>query len=259
MNTKLTDVQQAVYEALGEASMAWTPIPSGVFRSTRCKAIGDRLIAALNRHAKPTPTEPDHAEIQKDYELAHKAIEHEAAHRPTKGGPLTYCGDCSKWLTSKCKYGEDVNFHNGHYGCEEYCLVIPTPATPCPKGEKDPLADVMELCKKYEFVKSSEIMRVLGLGNKKELTEHMAAVTPMTEDYKMYCLEKVELPILELAAKKCVRLRCARNEKGVWVISLRAPMSIRGYRSVVHADTYALAEASARAFLEGLDDVKEVK
>ena len=57
MNTKLTDIQQAVYEALGEASMAWTPIPSGMFESTRCKEIGDRLIEALSLHAKPTPTE----------------------------------------------------------------------------------------------------------------------------------------------------------------------------------------------------------
>lgn len=36
-----------VYEALGEASMAWSEIPSGVFDSEKCAAIGEKLIAVV--------------------------------------------------------------------------------------------------------------------------------------------------------------------------------------------------------------------
>lgn len=44
MNTK----EELIFQALGAASMCWTGSPSGVFDSTRCKQIGDELIAALD-------------------------------------------------------------------------------------------------------------------------------------------------------------------------------------------------------------------
>lgn len=36
-----------VYEALGEASMAWSELPSGVFDSEKCVAIGEKLISVV--------------------------------------------------------------------------------------------------------------------------------------------------------------------------------------------------------------------
>jgi hypothetical protein len=39
--------EELIFQALGAASMCWSGTPSGVFDSTRCKQIGDELIAAL--------------------------------------------------------------------------------------------------------------------------------------------------------------------------------------------------------------------
>ena len=39
--------EELIFQALGAASMCWTGTPSGVFDSTRCKQIGEELIAAL--------------------------------------------------------------------------------------------------------------------------------------------------------------------------------------------------------------------
>lgn len=38
--------------ALGEASMCWSEVPKGVFESTRCKGIVDRVIKAIEEHDK---------------------------------------------------------------------------------------------------------------------------------------------------------------------------------------------------------------
>ena len=44
-----------VFEALGEASMCWEPRPSTeVFDSIACKAVGERLIAALDAESPDT-------------------------------------------------------------------------------------------------------------------------------------------------------------------------------------------------------------
>lgn len=40
--------EELIFQALGAASMCWTGTPSGVFDSTRCKQIGEELIAALD-------------------------------------------------------------------------------------------------------------------------------------------------------------------------------------------------------------------
>ena len=39
--------EELIFQALGAASMCWTGAPSGTFDSSRCKQIGDELIAAL--------------------------------------------------------------------------------------------------------------------------------------------------------------------------------------------------------------------
>jgi hypothetical protein len=39
--------EELIFQALGAASMCWTGAPSGTFDSTRCKQIGEELIAAL--------------------------------------------------------------------------------------------------------------------------------------------------------------------------------------------------------------------
>jgi len=37
----------AIFEALGEASMSWSEIPTGVFDATNCERIGNELIEKL--------------------------------------------------------------------------------------------------------------------------------------------------------------------------------------------------------------------
>lgn len=46
--------EQAIFEALGAASVAWEQTPQGVFDSTRAKAIGEALVAKLEELA-PVP------------------------------------------------------------------------------------------------------------------------------------------------------------------------------------------------------------
>ena len=40
-------IESAIFQALGEASMCWDPRPTGIFDSTRCKDVGERLITTL--------------------------------------------------------------------------------------------------------------------------------------------------------------------------------------------------------------------
>ena len=41
------DIKTQIYLAIGEASMCWNPIPSGVFDSTRASEISDRLYGTI--------------------------------------------------------------------------------------------------------------------------------------------------------------------------------------------------------------------
>lgn len=41
------DIQELVFDALGQASMAWSEVPSGVFDSEKCSALGEQIIAAV--------------------------------------------------------------------------------------------------------------------------------------------------------------------------------------------------------------------
>jgi len=47
MKKKNVDIMEKVLMAMGEASMCWRPIPSGVFDSERCIKIAERLVASL--------------------------------------------------------------------------------------------------------------------------------------------------------------------------------------------------------------------
>ena len=39
-------IEELVFDALGQASMAWSEVPSGVFDSEKCSALGEQIIAA---------------------------------------------------------------------------------------------------------------------------------------------------------------------------------------------------------------------
>ncbi len=52
------ELQKAVFEAIGAASMCWDPIPFGVFDSTKAMRIGDALVAKLTGEAPPLETFP---------------------------------------------------------------------------------------------------------------------------------------------------------------------------------------------------------
>lgn len=46
---ELKTIETEVFEAMGEISMCWEPIPSGVFQSTNAKRIGDELMAKIEK------------------------------------------------------------------------------------------------------------------------------------------------------------------------------------------------------------------
>ena len=52
MKNKNVDIMQKVLMAMGEASMCWRPIPSGVFDSERCIKIAEKLVEALDKKSK---------------------------------------------------------------------------------------------------------------------------------------------------------------------------------------------------------------
>ena len=41
------EIREKVFTAIGEASMCWEPIPTGVFDSTAAQKVGERLVADL--------------------------------------------------------------------------------------------------------------------------------------------------------------------------------------------------------------------
>ncbi len=55
----MTDnLKSIVFMALGEASMCWSDIDkAGVFESSRCEDVGNRLIAEINYVLKPQTSE----------------------------------------------------------------------------------------------------------------------------------------------------------------------------------------------------------
>ncbi len=50
------DINEIIFQAIGEASMCWDPIPIGVFDSSKAKEIGDKLISKIKRHYCETNT-----------------------------------------------------------------------------------------------------------------------------------------------------------------------------------------------------------
>jgi hypothetical protein len=52
-----------IFQALGAASMCWTGTPTGTFDLTRCKQIGNELIAALDKEPPATPSNKAKGEI----------------------------------------------------------------------------------------------------------------------------------------------------------------------------------------------------
>lgn len=49
MSQEMKPIDEAVYQAIGEASLCWSETPKGVFESTKAKKIADELIEKLNR------------------------------------------------------------------------------------------------------------------------------------------------------------------------------------------------------------------
>ncbi len=59
-------VEEAVFQALGAASMCWDTTPTGIFDSTRAKEIGDALMAELRPHLKSVLDGTDRVTIYED-------------------------------------------------------------------------------------------------------------------------------------------------------------------------------------------------
>ena len=46
------ELREMLFQALGEASMCWSETPKGIFRSDRCKEIGEEVIRAFDLAAE---------------------------------------------------------------------------------------------------------------------------------------------------------------------------------------------------------------
>ena len=46
------ELKEVLFQALGEASMCWSETPKGIFKSDRCKEIGEEVICAFNLAAE---------------------------------------------------------------------------------------------------------------------------------------------------------------------------------------------------------------
>lgn len=48
------NIESAVFQALGTASVCWSEVPRGTFDSIRCKEVGEALLAEIERLGKGT-------------------------------------------------------------------------------------------------------------------------------------------------------------------------------------------------------------
>lgn len=62
-----TDLEKLIYSALGEASMCWSEVPTGVFRAGDAKKVGDMLIAELFELMNPTVGTVEKREVKGDF------------------------------------------------------------------------------------------------------------------------------------------------------------------------------------------------
>jgi hypothetical protein len=46
-------LEEAVFQSIGEASVCWEDVPTGVFDSTRAKRVGDELMAFIKKQRTP--------------------------------------------------------------------------------------------------------------------------------------------------------------------------------------------------------------
>lgn len=46
---KIEELKEEIFQALGEVSMSWDPVPSGIFDSSKASDIGDRLMDMLKK------------------------------------------------------------------------------------------------------------------------------------------------------------------------------------------------------------------
>ena len=66
------ELEEAVFQALGEASMCWSETPSGVFEDVRAMEIGNKLVAAI-MGAQEEAQGPHEAELWNNYVKAREA------------------------------------------------------------------------------------------------------------------------------------------------------------------------------------------
>lgn len=59
--------KREIGEAIGEASMCWKPIPSGVFDSNRASEIIDRIYKIVNAGAEQLKEDEEDLSLRQDY------------------------------------------------------------------------------------------------------------------------------------------------------------------------------------------------
>ena len=100
MNEENEKLRELVFMAIGEASMCWSEVPSGVFESTRAKKIGDKLMEGISRH-QSNPIDPD-------YNKNKVAMNgHGIPVCPECGTKIEACGDCDRNIEIMPTKGEE--------------------------------------------------------------------------------------------------------------------------------------------------------
>lgn len=118
------NLRAAVMQAMGSASMAWDPIPEGVFDSHRAKAVGDGLITWLNEHYTITAI-PDDTNGCGCWTCVNKRAEKidDFTQRLVYRSRMIVCPDCGNkrcpratWHENVCSGSNDPEQPGSRYG-----------------------------------------------------------------------------------------------------------------------------------------------
>ena len=242
MNEENEKLRELVFMAIGEASMCWSEVPSGIFESTRAKKIGDKLMEGISRH-QSNPIDPDYAEFKAWRESAAQMSRNAEYYR----GLVVKIGE----MFGEAAYISD----DGSKQQDVLCAKVPelVSAALAPKPEAKTEEGFVEGYKQCKCGSSSAYMNIHkvpccgGCGAPLEILPPSPAT-----------LE----PLAVLADRKGfyeVRIQGPTKTVNAWDIELCSELEDEEgsqREKTFDEPTYAAAEQAAKKYLETLEDKK---
>jgi len=211
-------IKEKVFTAIGEASMCWDPIPTGVFDSTAAQKVAERLVADL---ASAVPVEEPLAVFVEQHGWFLKDIMHFQA-------ALT-------WSICLCRKQSSVNY-------ESFKQIEARTYAECEAKARAFLAGLPD----KETINTDKEASV----REREL---IAAYSAGKNDSVNSIAISADKRGLSLYIRRRLRGAFPSNQ---WAISLNRRGG--GTQYIAYGPTYAEAEAKARAFLSGLPDKETI-